>query len=167
MGEGRRRRNPRQNTAPPPAPQQWRSKSPTVRLIHDSFADNASKIKANLSKVKRGLESARYSALSSGKDARLKLWQYIKVDPHPLHQFLSNMLPSEVSCLFNVVECKHSCNNMGVGCAMQASMPKLPLVLQCFRAYELMKPAFRHCKRQSVQQRGVRKSQTWRSCLRS
>jgi len=84
MGEGRRRRNPRphpvQSYPEPPVEQHlWRSKSPTVRILQDSFADNASKIKANLGRVKKGLESARYSALSSGKDARLKLWQYIKV----------------------------------------------------------------------------------------
>ena len=105
MGEGRRRRNPRPNTLAPPVPEQWRSKSPTVRLIHDSFADNASKIKANLSKVKRGLESARYSALSSGKDARLKLWQYIKVSPH---QSSSRAINPDVNCISFVLELQAS-----------------------------------------------------------
>jgi hypothetical protein len=77
MGEGRRRRNLRgQNTYMYPEPsadkEEWRATSPTVRYLEG-------KIKANFGKVRRGLETARYSAISSGKDAKLKLFQYIKV----------------------------------------------------------------------------------------
>lgn len=58
----------------PPSLQDWRSTSPTVR----SLKENADRFRVSLEAVRRGLHTARFSAVSSGKDAKLRIFQYLK-----------------------------------------------------------------------------------------
>ena len=55
--------------------QRWRSTSPTVRYIRE----NANRLRGSFSAVRKGLDTARYSALSSGKDAKSRILNYLKV----------------------------------------------------------------------------------------
>ena len=54
--------------------QDWRSTSPTMRLMRE----NADRFRVSIEAVKRGLHHARYSAVSTSKDAKLRFIQYLK-----------------------------------------------------------------------------------------
>lgn len=67
---------------PPGQPEDWRSTSPTIQ----SLRQNADRVRVSLDAVRRGLHTARFSAVSSGKDAKLRIIQYLKARlhcPHP------------------------------------------------------------------------------------
>ena len=67
---------------PPSSLQDWRSTSPTVR----SIKENADRFRVSLEAVRRGLHTARFSAVSSGKDAKLRIIHYLKASLTTLPQ---------------------------------------------------------------------------------